>query len=567
MSDRWSGNWADHWDAQVGLWASEGPGHTVAVRGIHRLHAGREASLRLVQAAQVGELDQIEVARVLGALRAMQVTEPGKHQGCFKWYWEEPHPIDTNAAFFTSINLLALHFCFREELDAECQGRLDVMFADALIWFTAAVEERSIFYPNKYLGDLVCAWLLLEVTGVEDVGGALAAAMLAAADYWQNNGWGWGEHMSDGYSAVILQELSLLLLFAQKLPEAVRARYAELLGELLGIEDAFDGGIRVPAIRSYAFAQSPAHTNYRDRVRAWDAGATALPHADRGPGLENLFFARGWHELVPPRGKPQADTSFPCFGGTAAVGRSEADIRIGSVTRYPVMPVAEHDTWGLCWQSFPVCFWRPEGDWGFLQWEVAAGERVGAHPSAGSFFTSYGNAALAVGVNPPVVGRTCALQRGGNVLALRVLPAIVDGWDWATDRFRLIGGHAEVAEAPTEGAWRQLTLTYPERTVAVACLALGSEPPMVSGGGGEAPLDWGVRYAVKLLQEQRRIVTLWGISLDGPIRQAPVLTPDDGGVLAPRDPEERAWRVKWQWPGTEWEVLVDPLAEEGLREV
>jgi hypothetical protein len=576
----WTPDWQDHWDPEVGLWCTDGPGHTVSVRGLTRLHPGREASLRLVQAALVGQLDRIEVARVLGALRQMQVTAPGKHHGCFRWYWEEPEPLDTNAAFFTIINLLALHLCFRDKLDAASQGLLAAMFADARLWFVRAVEERQVYYPNKYLGDLVCAWLLLEVTGAEDTrppaplpkreggigtGGGLAQAMLDAAAYWQENGWGWGEHMSDGYCAVCLQELSLLLLFAERLPEEVRRRYRALLADLLAIEDAFDGGIRVPAIRSYAFSRSPQHTNYRDRVRPWDPGAAEIPHAEHGPALENLFALRGWHDLVPSRAEAQRNTCFPCFGGAAAVGRQEPDIRLGSMTRYPIMPGAEHDTWGLCWQSFPVCLWRPVGDWGFLQWEVKAGDRIGAHPATGSFFTSYGNAALAPGLNPPLVGRTWAVQQGGNVAALRIMPALQAGWEYLCDRFRLIEGHAQVQEQPEQEGLRQLLLTYPERTVAVACLPLGGTPEVILRGGGESPLDWELRYAEKALEARRAVVTLWGLTLDGPIAQAPVLEPDPEAPRVPRDPEEQAWLLTWRWPGTEWRLRIDPLAEDPFR--
>ncbi len=560
----WTPNWQDHWDPEVGLWWTDGPGHTVTVRGLTRLHPGREAALRLVQAAQVGELGRLEVARVLGALRQMQVTAPGEYQGCFRWYWEEPEPRDTNAAFFTIINLLALHLCFRDDLDAESRSLLDAMFADARVWFSHAVEEGQVYYPNKYLGDLVCAWLLLEVTGAEDEGGILARAMLEAATYWRDHGWGWGEHLSDGYCGVCLQELSLLLLYAQRLPEEVGGRYEALLAELLAIEDAFDGGVRVPAIRSYAFSRSPRHGNYRDRVRVWDPAASELPHAERGPALENLFATRGWHDLVPPRATPSADTRFACYGGATAVGRLEPDIRLGSMTHYPIMPGAEHDTWGLCWQSFPVCLWRPEGDWGFLQWEIKSGDRVGAHPATGSFFTSYGNAALAPGLNPPVVGRTWAIQQGGNVVALRILPAIQEAWEYACDRFRLIDGHAQVPEESEQGSLRQLLLTYPERTVAVACLPLPEGPEMALHGGEEAPLDWELRHPAALLEGRRALVALWGIALEGPIPEAPRLEPDPNAPRVPRDPEERAWLVTWEWPGVEWRLRIDPLASQPL---
>jgi hypothetical protein len=385
--------------------------------------------------------------------------------------------------------------------------------------------------------------------------------MLEAADYWRGNGWGWGEHMSDTYSWVCLQELSLLLLFARRLPEAVREAYRGLLADLLAIEDAFDGGVRVPAIRSYAFAKSPQHVNYRDRVRPWDGTG---PAADRGPALENLFAAHGWHDLAPPRAPARRSVTVPCFGGAVAVAHNEPDIRLGSVSRYPVMPMAEHDTWGLCWQSFPVCFWRPGGDWGFLQWEVEAEGRTGAHPSAGTFFTSYGNAALALGVQPPIFGRTWAIQQEGNLLALRILPAIAAGWERACDRLRVVEPQAQVSESG-EGAWRQLVLTYPEREVSIQALPLAGEVEMVLRQPEGGPLDWELAYAGPDLHARRALVTLWGICLEGPVREAPVLEPDGEAPIVPRDAEERAWRVRWRWPGVEWDLRVDPVAIDPLR--
>jgi hypothetical protein len=60
-------------------------------------------------------------------------------------------------------------------------------------------------------------------------------------------------------------------------------------------------------------------------------------------------------------------------------------------------------------------------------------------------------------------------------------------------------------------------------------------------------------------------VTLWGLTLDGPIAQAPVLEPDPEAPRVPRDPEEQAWLLTWRWPGTEWRLRIDPLAEDPFR--
>jgi hypothetical protein len=86
-----------------------------------------------------------------------------------------------------------------------------------------------------------------------------------------------------------------------------------------------------------------------------------------------------------------------------------------------------------------------------------------------------------------------------------------------------------------------------------------------------------VRYPAELLEQRwlrtgapgaeprRLVVTLWGISLEGPITQGPVLEPVRPQPLVPRDPAEQAWRITWRWPGREWKLEVDPLAAEALR--
>jgi hypothetical protein len=351
--------------------------------------------------------------------------------------------------------------------------------------------------------------------------------------------------------------LSLLLLFAKRLPERVREGYRGLMGDLLAIEDAFGEGPRIPALRSYAFARSPEHANYRDRVRARSP--------EEAPALEHLFAERGWQDLAPSRQAPSRDTSFLCWGGARAVGRCEPDARLGSITRYPLMPSAEHATWGLCWQSFPVCFWRPEGDWGFLQWEVQAGERVGCHPAATDFFTSYGNAALALGVDPPLYGRTWALQRGGNLVALRLLPAVMESWDHVADRLRVIGCRAEVSESASPGGFRSLALSYPERTVGVACLPLAEGAEVLLRQVEGQPLDWEFRWPREALAES--VALLWGLSLEGPIAEPPILTPDPEASIVPRAPELRAWHLTWRWPSVEWRLRLDPLAEAPLLEI
>ena len=234
--------WQQQWNEQIGLWTRHGAGHTAPVAEAERMHPGTTAAARLVSAALVDRLGELDAAAVLGALRQMQVTDGGNRHGCLKWYWEEPRPVDTNAAFFTGLNLIMLRMAFPEQvegLDAEARETLDNILRDLSVWFDHTLERPSRYYPNKYMGDLVCRWLLIEALGQQTQRDRVAEEMLESARYWQQENWGWGEHMSNIYAAVLLDQTSVLLMLSEDLPEDVRRAYTELRDDLLAIEDAY----------------------------------------------------------------------------------------------------------------------------------------------------------------------------------------------------------------------------------------------------------------------------------------------------------------------------------------
>ena len=72
---------------------------------------------------------------------------------------------------------------------------------------------------------------------------------------------------------------------------------------------------------------------------------------------------------------------IPCADNARAVVHLTEDVRLGSLTRFPLMPTAEHSTWGLSWQCFPVALWSPSGVWGFFQWETVENGRRHSHPA------------------------------------------------------------------------------------------------------------------------------------------------------------------------------------------
>lgn len=580
-------NWQEQWDPAVGLWWRHGAGHTPPTASLERTHPVPDAATRLLVAAQAGQLSQVDVCKVLTAIREAQTTGTGPFRGVPRWFFEEPYLSDSNAAFFTGMGLLVLWQAHREQLDEECRTLLHDIFSELAHWFRRALDEKAYYYPNKYLGDLVCGWLLAEILDAPDEEvAAWRAVMLEAATYWHEQHWGWGEHLSDIYARVILDQLSVLLLLSERLPTDVRAAYQELFDEMLAIEDAYADGPRIPTFRSYAFLRSPEFRHYRSRIAPLesDLGALITDAGNEAP-VGATLHARGWHTLAPPPAPRKINVQVPCFDGVVGQAHVLEDIRLGSASRVPLMPSAEHIVWGMSWMCFPVAFWRPAGDWGFLQWATVEDGHDHSHPE--TILRSYVGQSLTQHVIPPVVGRTWALQRGGNVLALRIMPAIPRSWEMLCDRLRLVNGTTDmIAHAPTDplaevtlttpgravhatapiARWSQVELRYPERTLAVQCLPLTSDAAPAFASRFDNTHEWELSFAGEALRGRRALVTLWGITLDGPVTHPPVLTRGIDHLDVPRSLEERLWRLTWEWPETTWDVLIDPLSKMSLQE-
>jgi hypothetical protein len=575
--------WRNQWDAEVGLWWQNHPGHTTPVRDDERIHPAPSAAARLLLAAQARQLGDVDVMAVLRAIRRMQTLNGhGKGHGELRWYWEETGPVDHNGSFFTAMSLIALHYGHADQLTADQRQALMKLFGDLRVWFASQAAEREFYYPNRYLGDLVCAWLLGEVTGVGDADGKLQAAMLEAAEYWASHDWGWGEHLSDIYSGICLDELSALLLFSERLPPDVRRAYKSLFDDLLALDDTFGDLPRVPAIRTYAFTETPTRVRYRGTIAALPkAGgpiaqpATPVMPPEAGgvfrhrPPLGATLYEKGWHKLAPSPWAAGTDVVIPCHGGALATAHMESDVRIGSLSRFPVMEGTDQPKWGMSWQSAPVALLRREGDWGFLQWESKEGDRVRAHP-ANDMFTSYHDNALCADDACNVVGRTFSLQRGGDVLVVRRMPRVVSSWDRLTDRMRIVNAHATTATSSASDGTHRLALRYPQRTIGIQCVPLSPgariELEESANGTGGRVLDWGVVYDDDTLAALDTITVVWGISVDGPIDTAPrILRPVAEDALRPAG--QRRFELEWKWPKTNWHVRFDPHDTQPLREV
>jgi hypothetical protein len=549
-------SWQQQWNAEIGLWTRPGAGHTAPVAAAEQVHPGTTAAAQLVAAAVVDRLEEVDAGAVLNALRQMQVTDGSSRHGCLKWYWEEPRPVDTNAAFFTGLNLIVLRLGFPdqiERLDADARSTLEAILTDLSVWFDRTLARPSRYYPNKYMGDLVCRWLLIEALGQQSERQRVAAEMLASARYWREENWGWGEHMSNIYASVLLDQLSVLLMLGQDLPAEVRRQYAALRDDLLAIEDAYGGGPRAPMIRDYHFSGSPAYDNYRDRVRRVQ---TAEDLTTGNLAMRPVLAELGWSATVPPRAPAQRDINVPCYGGVSAVARIEGKIRLGTLSRYPLMPQMEHPTWGLSWQSFPVAFWHEQGGWGFLQWRSELGDQRRAHP-AERRAEAYLRNALTFDKPEPIVGHTWSIQDGGQAIVLRAMPTLFKPWDRFIDRFRLVEPKATLDVSAPSGPWTQIVLNFGDQAVSIHHISLdGRHPTMIQQDGG--PWDWQIAYDAADLADRTCVINLWAFSLDGRIDNAPRLEKIEG---------RQAWNLSWNLGADRpaWSLLIDPIDATPLQ--
>lgn len=470
------------------------------------VHNGVVSILHACRLAQLGRLGTAGALATLRSLRHMQQPAGQDRAGCLRWYWEESAPVDTNASFFIGLSLQLLYLAEGDRLDAEVRRAIREIVADLVPWFEGELVTGNPRYPNKCLGDLICGWL-----GAEVLGRAPSSQLVQVTgdwcEYWRRECWGWGEHLSDIYAAVLLAELSALLLFCPRLPDELRAGLAARMADLLAIEDAFAGGPRVPLIRSYAFNEAPTAQAFRPLV------APVTPDSDaevRERGLGEVFgpwFHRaGWARLAPAAAKAREWIELPCHAGSLARAVVRPTLRVGAMSRYPVMAGVEQLTWGLSWQSFPAALWRSQGDWAFWRWITREGDRVRAHPALDRSSAYLGNALAEQFPTPPVPEQTSTLTAGGRLELWRTLPVPEpSGWTEVTDAFCLLDSSAVVTLDGT-----RLRLRWSDCTVTVELVEKGPPRWEPHAGGGW----WVVRKDRAALRGQQSLVHHWVLTLD-----------------------------------------------------
>lgn len=539
------------WDNKAGLFliATDQKGHTLDCFGQKGLHSIPDSVSFITYAAQTGMLDEIACQRVLENIKKCQFTNAPR-RGLIKWFLEDRDKTDQNAPFFICVGLIPLKKYYSKELGGKCCKLLDEIPSETLHFFIKKCKNGGCYYPNSFLGDLVFAWLLNEMYGNKENENNLLEIIDDSIKYWLEKHWGWGEHMSDGYSKVCCDEISMLLLMSEKLPVTTRKLYMKALAQLLEIEESYGGKPRVPTIRSYAFENSPATSLFRQRIR--DFQPDEILQIKNLPPIGQILNKLGWHEMAPLVMKPKKEIKVACFNGTEASALIEDDFRIGAMSRYPIMECTGY----LPWQVFPVAFMHDDGDWGFLQWLSEEDGITYANPS---HTKNYGiNRGLSTKVRPPIGGNTFSLREGGNLLVLRRMPTISMAWTKLVDRLRIVSPTAQFAEGNSDDRFSTLLFKWPDgRILSVARVTLSDIPVHMQPRFDGKVLDWDIEYTD--FPDMNDTVTLWAFSVNAEINKPPIIRKEKL-KCRPVGPENSIFDLKWQAGEHLWNIKIDPVA-------
>jgi hypothetical protein len=463
----------------------------------------------------------INTTKVLQNLRTAQVKS-GDLRGNFWWRWNDGRVTDRNAGFFVTLGLLTLVHTGEGQLNQAQRELLDTILRDAKYWFDAEAKKYgSMRYPNKFLGDVACMWLLAERFGTptpeqhEILDSTLA--------YYRDNNWGWGEHMSDIYAPILQSELLAIYMWGPSLSPRQKQEVWDLFLEIVAIDDVFGSGPRVPAIRTYSATGSPSGSHYRQKMVPWS------PNSSIGgwQPLQSMAYHNNIPALLPKKPEPSRHAQIDCYGGARALVTWTDKWRLGAMSRYQIMDGIDHRTYGLSWQTMPVAYWRNGGDWGFLQWESVVNGSSRTHPQPYSSSLTGASKSLADS-EPGMIGMTYSVRRDDGYVVLRRIRRSSQ-WTSFKDRFRLIKS-STVPATRKNGEWNIMDLDYGSGgKLQLQFLPLVGQGKQTLAKNTYNGYDW--EYSYGLAGEE--FAALW-IVLPLPGNSAPPAVSRSGGIVSLR---------------------------------
>ena len=406
--------------------------HTATVAALPFGSCGRETASYYFLARYFDRIEDGEAEAILEEIAKLQITdETSGHYGCMRWYREEPYILDTNGAFFVLLPVsLAFVLCENKMTEREKQIIRKVLCL-AGHWFTK--EGRgAMFYTNKVMSDGAMLALISHITG--QYGADSTAFWERWNTYVNTRGYGWGENISSVYTVVMLNAMNAALLVMEESPN--RKQLKEKKEKLLDYI-AFHGGKEfVPAIRSYNFSGG---VNYGGAIRrAFDGGASYNSFWDM---IATVLLA------CTNTKRPKFEAAGPgmvrkehAFDDTAAYTWMGKGIRLGSVSRFPVMPGCYG---GLGWQSMPVSAMAEKEAVSYLRLRTIQKGEDRTHPADSDFSKAYLSHELFDDTNRP----SCTLRAAQDqniVIAVRSIQHLANHVEGILDEWCMPRSEREV---------------------------------------------------------------------------------------------------------------------------
>lgn len=333
----------------------------------------------------------IDGEKVLSEIMKLQDVDPDSPTyGNFFWYREESFILDTNAAFFTMKQLcMALLMCPEKIPEREKKMLLPALDRSA-VWFRKECREYGYYYPNKIVSDGSVLMLIARLREVPELLEEAYDFWNKWLDYTDEYGWGWGENTSKCYANVINDAFETALLCMDPACRTY-ARVLEKRQQLLDYIAYHDDYEVTPSIRTYNHtgkAQPGGGLEALTGSNAANGELSVDSQLDENGKLTAGTISGLLLHMAAPAYKPNPDRNRfhreRIFGTSYANTYKGNNIRLGTISRYPVMCGCDQNSWwGLGWQSMPVSAVAMQHETSFLRFAAMADGRMHSHPAAG----------------------------------------------------------------------------------------------------------------------------------------------------------------------------------------
>lgn len=285
------------------------------------------------------ELDDETAEKMLLAIEETQIMDEESNVfGCIPWFREEKERetfYDTNATFFALMPIGTAYLFCSDKMTAVEKQTIERMFDRAAV-FCKKQCKKLFYYSNSVMafGALLTMSYYFLGKNKEET----EEFWTLWNDYADRRGMGWGENSSSGYILHMIHALSVAKL---TMPESeLKAGLMEKREQLISYAIFHGDKAYVPSIRTQ---------NFTGKVYF---GANLYQAMENG----NYFgiMAYETNVVLPPlvENRKEEVRKERLFDDNYAYTWIDNGIRLGSVTRFPVMPFCGD---GLGWQSMPVC--------------------------------------------------------------------------------------------------------------------------------------------------------------------------------------------------------------------